>query len=74
MTSAFDSEFQGEAVLEFSDSDFMILKPGNFVRCAVTGDPIPLRDLRYWSAELQEAYRDAYISVKRWQDTHGASR
>ncbi|MEN0652816.1 MULTISPECIES: DUF2093 domain-containing protein [Hyphobacterium] len=74
MTSAFDSEFQGEAVLEFSDSDFMILKPGNFVRCAVTGDPIPLRDLRYWSAELQEAYKDAYVSVKRWQDTQGASR
>lgn len=74
MTSAFDNEFQGEAVLEFSDSDFMILKPGNFVRCAVTGDPISLRDLRYWSAELQEAYKDAYVSVKRWQDTHGASR
>ncbi|HAQ36027.1 MAG: hypothetical protein CMF74_09275 [Maricaulis sp.] len=72
MTSAFDKEFSGEAVLEFTDSDFMILKPGNFVRCAVTGDPIPLRDLRYWSAELQEPYKDAYASVKRWQELNGA--
>lgn len=45
-----------EAVLEFSDSEFRVVKSGTFVRCGVTGMPIPLEDLRYWSAERQEAY------------------
>src|SRR3546814_1775810 len=30
---------------------------GNHVTCAVTGETIPLGELRYWSAERQEAYR-----------------
>lgn len=45
-----------EAVLEFTDSDFRVIKRGTFVRCAATGTPIPLDDLLYWSAERQEAY------------------
>lgn len=45
-----------EALLEYSDSDYRILRQGTFVRCGVTGSPIPLEDLRYWSAERQEAY------------------
>lgn len=45
-----------EAILEYTDSDYRILRQGNFVRCGVTGVPIPLEDLRYWSAERQEAY------------------
>ncbi len=48
--------FGTEAVLEFSNSDFRILRQGTFVRCGVTGNPIQLEDLRYWSAEHQEAY------------------
>ena len=35
-----------EAVIEFLDGDFRILRPGAFVRCAVTGYPIPLEELR----------------------------
>ncbi|CAN1500935.1 Protein of unknown function DUF2093 [Rhabdaerophilaceae bacterium] len=45
-----------EAVLEFTNSDFRVVRPGTFVRCSVTGTPIALDDLRYWSAEKQEAY------------------
>lgn len=45
-----------EAVLEFTDSDFRVVRPGTFVRCAVTGQPILLDDLHYWNAETQEAY------------------
>ncbi|MFN3483759.1 DUF2093 domain-containing protein [Rhabdaerophilum calidifontis] len=45
-----------EAVLEYSDSDYRIVRPGSFVRCAVTGAVIPIEELRYWSAERQEAY------------------
>jgi len=32
------------------------LKPGAYVRCAVTGVEIPLDELKYWSVERQEAY------------------
>lgn len=45
-----------EAVLEYTDSDFRVVRQGTFVRCGATGNPIQLEDLRYWSAERQEAY------------------
>ena len=56
---------KGEARLRFLDGEFQVLSPGDFVRCAVTGEPIMLPDLRYWSVELQEAYANAEISFKR---------
>jgi hypothetical protein len=46
----------GEAVVQYLDSNLRIVKPGAFVRCAVTGKEIPLDELKYWSVELQEAY------------------
>ncbi len=46
----------GEAEVKFLDGDFRIVKPGAFVRCAQTGVPIPLEELKYWSVDLQEAY------------------
>jgi len=49
-------EPHGEAELRYMDGDFRILRPGGFVRCAVTGESIPLDELRYWSVDLQEAY------------------
>jgi hypothetical protein len=54
---------QGEATVEYLDGDFRVIKPGAFVRCAITGQPIPLDELRYWSVDLQEAYasRDAVL-------------
>jgi hypothetical protein len=45
-----------EAVVQFCDADFRIVRPGDFVRCAVTGRVILIEDLRYWSVERQEAY------------------
>jgi hypothetical protein len=52
-----------EALIEFLDGDFRVIKPGKYVRCAVTGEPIPLEELRYWSVAKQEAYssRDAVL-------------
>ena len=47
---------QNEAKLQYLDGDFRVLKPGAFVRCAVTGAPILVEDLRYWSVERQEPY------------------
>lgn len=45
-----------EASLHYGDGEYAVLRPGRYVRCAVTGQPIPLETLRYWSAGLQEAY------------------
>ena len=55
-----------EAKLVYEDGDYRVLKHGTFVRCAVTQDPIQLDDLRYWSVDLQEAYKTADISLKRY--------
>jgi hypothetical protein len=52
-----------EAKLRYLDADFQVLKEGDFVRCAVTGDPISLDDLRYWSVNRQEAYKSAVESL-----------
>ena len=46
----------GPATVHFADGEFAVLKRGRFVTCAVSGKPIPLEILRYWSAERQEAY------------------
>lgn len=53
-----ESSFMGgqEAVLSYGDGEFVVLKPGQFVRCAVTGARIPLEELRYWSVDRGEAY------------------
>lgn len=45
-----------EAQLHYGDGEFVVLKPGAFVRCAVSGQRVPLETLRYWSAQRQEGY------------------
>lgn len=54
-----------EAKVEFLDGDFRIIRPGAFVRCAVTGEPIPLDELRYWSVDRQEAYASPAAVMQR---------
>jgi hypothetical protein len=44
------------ATLHYGDGEFAVLRPGPYVTCAVSGVPIPLAALRYWSVERQEAY------------------
>jgi hypothetical protein len=62
---------QGDlAVLHYGDGEFVVLKPGRYVLCAVTGAKIPLEALRYWSAPLQEAYATPAESLKRWRETN----
>jgi hypothetical protein len=53
-----------EARLHYLPGTFRVLSAGDHVRCAATGLPIPLDELRYWSAERQEAYATAEASVK----------
>lgn len=62
--------FSGEAKVSYRDADFLIMTLGAYVTCAVTGERIPIEQLKYWSAERQEAYKDAAASLKRWQETH----
>lgn len=51
------------AKLHYQPYGFRVLSPGDFVLCAVTGQKIPLDDLRYWSIDRQEAYIDAATST-----------
>jgi len=55
----------GEAEVKYLDGDFRIMRPGAFVRCAVTGVSIPLEELRYWSVDLQEAYATPEAVLQR---------
>jgi hypothetical protein len=55
----------GEAEVKFLDGDFRIVRPGAFVRCAVTGVPIPLEELKYWSVDFQEAYASPEAVMRR---------
>jgi len=60
------SPMAGEAEVKYLDGDFRIIRPGAFVRCAVTGAPIPLEELKYWSVDLQEAYAGPEAVLKRF--------
>ena len=62
-----DRHFAGavEAQLEYLDGDFRVRRPGAFVRCAVTGEPILLEELRYWSVDRQEAYANPEAVLAR---------
>ncbi|WP_264048745.1 DUF2093 domain-containing protein [Methylobacterium flocculans] len=65
MLGRFERGASGEAVVEYGDGTMRVVKPGSFVRCAVTGEPIALDALRYWSATLQEAYISPAAVMKR---------
>ena len=52
------------ARLHFLPGTYRVLVPGDHVTCAVTGQAIALAELRYWSAEKQEAYVSAEAAMK----------
>ena len=55
----------GEAQVEFMDGEFRVLRPGSYVRCAVTCEQIALDDLRYWDVDRQEAYVNPQAKLTR---------
>jgi hypothetical protein len=61
----FERGGSGEARVRYLDHDFQVLTPGNYVICAVSGQIIPLDELKYWSVGRQEAYMDAEMSLRR---------
>ena len=52
------------ARIHYLPGTFRLLSDGDHVVCAVTGTPIPLHELRYWSVARQEPYVDAEASLK----------
>ncbi len=53
-----------QAVLLYRGADFQVVTPGAYVLCAVTGAPIELEALRYWSVERQEAYASPQAALE----------
>lgn len=53
------------ATLHYEPNGFRVVSPGYHVVCAVTGEQIPLEELRYWSVTRQEAYASCEIATKR---------
>lgn len=62
----------GEAQLRFMDADFKVIRPGAYVRCAVSGKAIALDELRYWNVERQEAYASPAEVIERLKQLGGA--
>lgn len=54
-----------QAELRYLAADYIILKQGSYVVCAVTGEKIELDSLNYWNVERQEAYANGAASLKR---------
>jgi hypothetical protein len=53
------------AQLVFGPNGFRVMRPGNHVVCAVTGEAIALEELRYWSVERQEPYANPEVATRR---------
>ena len=47
---------RNKAKLKFYPNRFEVVEDGDHVVCAISGKPIPLNKLSYWSVELQEPY------------------
>ncbi len=52
------------ARLHYMANNFRLLTPGDHVVCAVTGEKLPLDNLRYWSVARQEAYASAEAAMQ----------
>jgi len=69
----YDKSFTpSEAVIRYLDGDYVVVRAGSFVRCAITGKPIPVDELSYWNVDRQEAYADAGAALEAYR-RHGLS-
>ena len=60
-----------EAKLRYLDADYQVLREGEFVRCAVSGEPVALDNLRYWNVARQEAYGSAAVAFAEYLSRRG---
>ena len=58
-----------EAKIRYLDADFQVLSEDDHVLCAVTGLPIKIEQLTYWSVARQEAYSSAEAAFRRLLET-----
>lgn len=58
------SKGQRRAKLHYMANGFRVLAAGDHVACAVSGEPILLDHLRYWSVAKQEAYATPDLATK----------
>lgn len=65
---------RGLAKVRYLDGEYQVLLPGDHVQCSVTGQKIPLEDLRYWNAEFQEPYVSADVALQRYLERRGRKR
>ena len=68
---------ENAATLVYGPNGFRIVRTGRFVLCAVTGEPVALEELRYWSVERQEAIcqrRDRHPGAYRAMMGRGIGR
>lgn len=54
-----------EAKLHYGPNGFRVLRTGQHVFCALSGQAIPLEELRYWSVHYQEPYASAELATER---------
>ena len=59
---------RNKAKLKFLPNNFEIIEEGDHVVCVVSGKNIPLNQLTYWNAELQEAYYSAKEAQQRYEE------
>ncbi len=52
------------ARLHYMANGFRVLTSGDHVLCAVSGERIPVDDLRYWSVARQQPYASAAIATQ----------
>ncbi|WP_119272622.1 DUF2093 domain-containing protein [Taklimakanibacter deserti] len=58
-----------QAKIRYLDADFQVLSEGDHVICAVTGMPIKIEQLTYWSVARQEPYISAEAAFRRLLET-----
>lgn len=51
------------ARLHYMANNYRMLSQGDHVLCAVSGEPIAIDELRYWSVARQEAYASAALAT-----------
>lgn len=54
------------AQLVYGPNGFRVMRPGTYVACAVSGEEIPLEELRYWSVDRQEPYASPELATRRF--------
>ncbi|KEG21102.1 DUF2093 domain-containing protein [Bartonella bacilliformis] len=59
------SSDEREAIIHYSSGGYEIVKYGTYTLCAVSGQKIPIDDLKYWNHERQEAYACCEFSYQR---------